>query len=716
LLELAAAFCGATLPVVAGYGIGRRLTRGIPLPETIRFACGTAALSVLLLVILLMHAGHAWVFALVGLGGAALIATDPPTLRLSRPPLWILVIAVVYSALYLLYALTPETQSDALNYHLSLSVAAAKSGGFADRVSFYEVLPQGMETLFAMAYSIGGEPGAKLVHLVFLALTVALMLAVAEELNLPAWVSWPAAILYAVTPVTGASSTTAYNDAGMTFYVLASFYLLALWWQKQNQPLLLLLGLCIGFCYAIKFSGGLLAPVALAVILWKRQTPWIALMGMAAVGLPWAIRAAVLTGNPFAPLLNRFFPNPHFHVDTEQALHSYLRDYGGVAWQWLPLEVTIYGDRVQGLLGPVWLLLPVALLALRRWEGRLLLGAAAVAAMPWLLNIGTRFLMPALPFLALALCLVVPRGLLPVVLAVHALFSWPQLIPLWARPHAWALHRDIPLAAAMRLEDRKDFLERTSYERVLSGMVESNTQTGDRVFDLANAPFAVTPREMVNAWQTALGERLARGLYRAASSRRDQILEWRSEFPTRKLSGIRVRYPSGERAAASIREIVLFDQDRRKLPDPNVLWSFRAWPNVWDSALVLDRNAVSDWMTHEPVRAGMFVEVEMPSPASIAQVRIVTDSRVRFELYGRASEWIQLPIPNAPIVWPELNLRPAAMRLLRRERITHILAAEGTDSFGAISKDMIDHPKAWGLQRVAGSGSAVLLRVNDATP
>jgi hypothetical protein len=247
-------------------------------------------------------------------------------------------------------------------------------------------------------------------------------------------------------------------------------------------------------------------------------------------------------------------------------------------------------------------------------------------------------------------------------------------------------------------------------------MVEAHTQAGDRVFDLANAPFAVTEREIVNAWQTALGERLVRGLYRATSVRRDQILEWRSTFPARRLSAVRVRYSSGGRSSAGVREIILFDQNGRKLPNPNVLWSFRAWPNVWDSALVLDRNTVSEWMTHEPVRAGMFVEVEMPSPASISQVRVVTDSRVGFELYGRDSEWIRLPLPDTPIVWPELNLRPAAMRLLRRERITHILAVEGADSFGAISKDMIDNPKAWGLQRVADSGGAVLLRVGNATP
>ena len=59
----------------------------------------------------------------------------------------------------------------------------------------------------------------------------------------------------------------------------------------------------------------------------------------------------------------------------------------------------------MGVLGPVFLLAPIALLALRRREGRQLLLAAAVFGSTYLGNIGARFLIPPLPFVALAMML-----------------------------------------------------------------------------------------------------------------------------------------------------------------------------------------------------------------------------------------------------------------------------------------------------------------------
>ena len=44
----------------------------------------------------------------------------------------------------------------------------------------------------------------------------------------------------------------------------------------------------------------------------------------------------------------------------------------------IPVEATLRGERLTGLLGPVFLLLPFALLALKRRDGRRLLLAGAV--------------------------------------------------------------------------------------------------------------------------------------------------------------------------------------------------------------------------------------------------------------------------------------------------------------------------------------------------
>ena len=90
----------------------------------------------------------------------------------------------------------------------------------------------------------------------------------------------------------------------------------------------------------------------------------------------------------------------------EEGYVKYLRTYDGVKPAEIPLEVTLRGDRLQGVLGPVFLLTPIALLALRTPAGRQLLIVAAIFLLPYFNNIGTRFLMPSATFVALALGLV----------------------------------------------------------------------------------------------------------------------------------------------------------------------------------------------------------------------------------------------------------------------------------------------------------------------
>jgi len=101
--------------------------------------------------------------------------------------------------------------------------------------------------------------------------------------------------------------------------------------------------------------------------------------------------------NPFSPFLNGLFPNPYFTVAFEQEYRHHMALYQlATRWQ-IPMQVTTHGS-LAGLLGPVFLLAPIALLALRRREGRQLLLAALVFGATYFTNISTRFLIPPLPF------------------------------------------------------------------------------------------------------------------------------------------------------------------------------------------------------------------------------------------------------------------------------------------------------------------------------
>lgn len=696
---------GAALTILSAWSLGRWLLRRFDLTAALQFATGAALLSVAVFGLLLAHMAKPW--AMLMLGGLCLapLALYRPKLSSFRwPPAWTWILAAAYGALYLANALSPEIQSDALNYHLSIPVSAARTGSFPDRISFYEVMPQGLETLFAMAYSVGGDSAAKLVHFSFLAWTVPLLVETALTLGLPAWIGWAGGLFYAITPVAGISGTCAYNDAAITFFTLAVFQLLMLWWRRGDDRLLWPVGICSGFCYAIKFPGALIAPLALTAVLVKRRNRAAARIALGAVliAAPWVARAAVLTGNPFAPLLNGLFPNPYFHIDSEQKLSRYLRGYGEVDPATIPLELTMYGDLLQGLLGPAWLALPVGLLALRRREGRLLALAGVLAGLPWLLNSGTRFLMPALPFFALAMMLSLPRVLSLALLTAHAITSWSAIIPMYAPPETWALRPQIPWRVALGLADRQAFRLEMSVEHNLAQMLEQHTTPRDRILDLVNAPSAITPRRIVNAWQSATGDRLVQALETGMTPDRGLFVEWRSQFPERRLRAIRITLAGGQSQSAAFQEIEL-RHDGQPLT-PNILWSMRASPNIWDTPLAVDRNLTSAWSTWEPVQPGMFYEIDLSAPRPLTEVRIVghrSAAGLRLELSGLEQEWRPLPLPANPDPQPGLNLRRSAIRYARREGITCILAGTGSDTLGRIAQDFQDSPAGWDLEPAA---------------
>src|SRR5262249_20079767 len=159
-------------------------------------------------------------------------------------------------------------------------------------------------------------------------------------------------------------------------------------------------------------------PYALAVIVVSRIGTRRALIRSAAllvapallVILPWMLKDALVFGNPIAPFANQIFSNPFFYVSTEQEFARNMASLAGLhAWQW-PYEFTVRGARTQGFVGPIFLLAPLGLLALRWPAGRRLLGASVFFSAIGFANIGARFLFPALLFLSLALALVLARN------------------------------------------------------------------------------------------------------------------------------------------------------------------------------------------------------------------------------------------------------------------------------------------------------------------
>ena len=125
--------------------------------------------------------------------------------------------------------------------------------------------------------------------------------------------------------------------------------------------------------------------------------------------LPWMIKNWLWVQNPVSPFFNEIFHNPYVTTSFENGFRHDLATYDLASRWMIPWAVTTSG-KLAGVLGPVFLLAPIALLSLRRREGRQLLLAAGVFGATYAGNIGARFLIAPLPFVALAMMLALGTG------------------------------------------------------------------------------------------------------------------------------------------------------------------------------------------------------------------------------------------------------------------------------------------------------------------
>ena len=708
---LSLVFLGALLTLAAAFSLGRMLTFWRSLPAALTLGLGAVALS--LLIFFLRLSGHAGLRGMLAFGVAS--AAPLVWLRVGSPgwprlPRIVTAVLVVYGVFYLVQALAPETRADANAYHLMPAVEALRSGGFGGQISFYERLPQGMENLFAMAYAVGGSSAAKLVHLALFLATFPLLLEIGRRLGASLEASAIAAAIYLCTPVAGVSGTSAFTDAALVFYTAGALLLLLMWREERDDRLLLLAGLAAGFCYSCKITG-LLIPVCAGVYLitFRRWKPvlWFSAAALLMIA-PWMIRNVVDVGNPVAPLLNRFFPNPSFHIATGEQYSKSMRSYGGVSLRDVPLEISIGGAKLQGVVGPVFLLAPIALLALRRRNGRIVVILAAVLAVPWFFNMGTRFLMQSLPLLALAMAMAVPRAVAYALLLIQAIGCFPPLLEQYAPSYPELF----PWQAALRLESEPHFLERVSWDYRVAKMIEANTQPTDRVFDLYGVQLALLDRQVTGSYQTAVGDNLSTGFEVALLQDRGVLYDQRAWFSDQPLTAIRVRQTASTEQIWSIHEIELFRGDQKV--GNSRRWTLDAWPNSWEAPLGLDQNLVSRWRTWQAARPGMFFELDFGRPETLSAINVVgrsAENEPRLEIYGQRADgmWVRFPAPRT--VRPAINLRRSAVKMVRRAGIRYILAPAGKGGGGPIGLSMANQPGDWGVQIAAYLDNMYLFKI-----
>jgi 4-amino-4-deoxy-L-arabinose transferase-like glycosyltransferase len=373
-------------------------------------------------------------------------------------------------AIVMLQASVPEFEFDAFWAHLPLARAIAERRYEAIPEVWWTMIPHAHHMLSGIAYKLGGLMGAKLLHPVFLVLSVG-------------WAVWLGARLYGLAsglaagalfltiPLVMWEGTTGNSDLGATFFAVGGVAALLEFLRRGGTGWLFIVGLMVGTAIAIKyFAGAMLLPLGLILLIEKiRRGPGLRLVQaslLVAVGVavgagPWLLRTALLTGNPVFPVFNYYFESPYWGTQRQNM------DFAGFGYPWslrhvlmLPLRLTFetprFGQLPHGAVAAFPLLWLPLLLA--RWRvigregGYLLLVAAGYSAGVLAVAQYLRYLLPAWLILAVVLGGALGVGgwlrgtgrgrvrriaIVATLLGAlgHALFAWLALYP----PRALAL-------------------------------------------------------------------------------------------------------------------------------------------------------------------------------------------------------------------------------------------------------------------------------------
>lgn len=721
---------GAAFTLLTAAGLGRALFHWLRPPfyrqerPLFGFLAGSAILS---LILFLMGAaglyanGYFWALRVIGLGLFVWFRPRRAGDALSLPALpavWrygFLAVFLVFAAYGVLHAMAPERSPDGSAYHLSTAGTYYRAHAMPKMPNhMYAHLSQGLEMLFLFAYSMGRHSAAACVHAAFWLVLPLLMLRFGQRFGF-ARSAAAAAVIVFVTPVVAVDGATAYNDVATATVLFALVYLGEILAETRDRSLAVWLGILAGFTYALKYTAAAGAVYAFGILLWRCRhwRPVLVFAASAAlIAAPWPIRNWLYYGNPISPLGNEIFPNPYITASFEQGYREAMRWYPGLeSARDIPFELTMRGEVLGGFLGPVFLLAPLALLGLRDACGRRLLLAALLFGAPFAMNIGTRFLIPALPPLVLALAAGL-RGvpLLAAALAVaHAVLSFPAVLPAYCAKYAWRIDRFL-WSQAPRIEPEDAFLRRVFPDYRVVQLLEAHTPPGAVVFTAKGMPEAYTSREIRVAYQSAENERLNHMLLVPVFPDYQRTIVWRFRIAPQKLSAVRVVQsapPAHE--FWTVYEMRLGRAGRELPRRPS--WRLRARPNIWDVPLAFDNSPYTRWYPAARLRPGMFIEVDFGTQAEeidYVDLESSTDhwgAQLRLEGRTAARGWELLSGGAADHgVAPPLDMRRAAIEELKRHGITH-LVVNASDAYFA---DLRDRAQEWGIRPLASASDAIL--------
>ncbi len=404
--------------------------------------------------------------------------------------------------LNLIWAVAPEVQFDALNYHLTVPATWARAGGLTDLLFVHSYLAGLIESFYVFGFVFDSRVAVEMVPFWVALLAAGCVFVLAQRLAGRRCAAWAALLFYSTPLVMWASSTTDV-DLAIGAFVAATAICLIRWRESRSaawfyaaailmgcgigaKPTLLMIGPAVAIlCIHFLFTDTTLSLGA------RIRTIVIATMLVAALSSHWYIVRARFTGNPVYPVTNSYFPTHRLVYGKGTFGGDFRIPFTPASIAAFPFAFTYdtksYSESgvTSGGVGP-WLLLAIPLVPLAFKRGsttmRLVGGLALSYVALWTIAFSyARYYLPVLPLivpLAAAFVMYACRSRTRVVIPIFAVVFAAQALS--APVQYWILSERFPIRYALGLESDEMFLERLLPGMSAVAYLNANAQAGER--------------------------------------------------------------------------------------------------------------------------------------------------------------------------------------------------------------------------------------------
>ncbi|OGR88311.1 MAG: hypothetical protein A3A86_02155 [Elusimicrobia bacterium RIFCSPLOWO2_01_FULL_60_11] len=364
----------------------------------------------------------------------------------------------IFILLLVFNSFIPDQFYDVLVYHLALPNAYLVEGKIVPVLyNAHSGLPETAEMLYTLGMGLVPGDGLPLLFQLGFALLILLTL-----VRLDTAAGKLAGILWITAPLVIENVRFCKHEILFSLWALLSFAVLWRARDKMSVKDAVLSGVFIGLACGTKYTGIVFAALFSIVLLsFSRSILHFLLFGLAAFAVfsPWMVKNYLFFHNPLYPFFQQVFGWINMTPLNWEVFQAEQSQYGAGGWRVFDLaktfwKITRHGHEFPSMnfIGPVWLLfLPWAL-----WKGlsarfsRVLLSIvlAVIAFSATQTTLARYFILPILPFFALAIARSIPEGsklkfLLAAGLAVNLVGWLPLLERLsYCRAALWGIPRE----------------------------------------------------------------------------------------------------------------------------------------------------------------------------------------------------------------------------------------------------------------------------------